>query len=118
MFEFRVQGRYLIVTPMIDKLHADNAADFRSSLIKRLEVESRFVLLDLNNVRFMDSSGLAAIVFCFQMTNIRENLAIVGVQERVNKLFEMTHMHKVVHIFKDLNEAEAVLNEDKAAGHR
>jgi len=27
-------------------------------------------------------------------------------------------MHKVVHIFKDLNEAEAALNEDKAAGHR
>jgi len=63
-------------------------------------------------VRYMDSSGLAAIVFCFQMPNFRENLAIVGVPERVNTGFEMTHKHKVVQIFKVLNEAEAVLNED------
>ena len=112
MIEDRVQGRFLIIKPVIEKLHADNAADFRTTLAERLARENRFVLLDLSNVAFMDSSGLAAVVFCFQMTDIKESLAIFGVQERVEKLFRMTHMHQVVRIFKDLEEAQKVLDQD------
>jgi anti-anti-sigma factor len=63
----------------------------------------------------MDSSGLAAIVFCFQMTDIKENLAIFGVQERVGKLFRMTHMHHVVRIFKNLEEALKALDEEESS---
>lgn len=99
------ENDYTIVTPTVENLDSHVAADFKSAFGDVLNEDSQFILLDLENVTFMDSSGLAAVVFCFQMTDIKNKLAICGVGERVMKLFELTQMHSVVQIFGTKDEA-------------
>ena len=107
MFETIKQGSFLIVQVNIESLDAEVAADFQDAFSKLVGQEEGFVLLDLHKVNFMDSSGLAAIVFCFQLTDIKDELAIFGLQDRVERLFTLTRMHEMVNVFKTQEEALA-----------
>jgi len=106
------EDKFTIVTPELEHLDSHVAADFKNAFSELLKEDTHFMLLDLNRVTFMDSSGLAAIVFCFQLTNINDKLAICGAGERVMKLFELTQMQSVVRIFATKEEAVATLSKE------
>lgn len=105
MLKVTKEDDFTIVTPTVKDLDSHVAADFKAAFGEVLQENKKFILLDLEEVTFMDSSGLAAVVFCFQMTDIKNKLAICGVGERVMKLFELTQMHSVVQIYKTKEEA-------------
>lgn len=109
MFNVHQEDRFTVVTPDVENLDSSIAAEFRNSFGDVLSEHSDFVLLNLKNVGFMDSSGLAAVVFCFQMTNIKEKLAICDVGERVAKLFKLTNMERSIRIFDTQEAAMAAL---------
>lgn len=93
------ENEFTIVIPEVANLDSHVAAEFKNKFTNLLNEDNHFMLLDLSQVTFMDSSGLAAIVFCFQLTNIKDKLAICGAGERVRKLFELTQMSSVVSIY-------------------
>ncbi len=109
MFQVSREKDFLLVFVNIDRIDGDLAADFKESLSELIAGESPLVLLDLGRVDFIDSSGLAAIVYCFQMTTIKEELAICNPRPRVQRLFELTRMNEVVRIFSTREEAEVAL---------
>lgn len=100
---------FTVVTPQIPQLDSNVAADFKTAFSELLASDQHFILLDLSLVDFMDSSGLAAIVFCFQLTTIGKKLAICGLNDRVEQLFTLTQMQKVVQLFSTKREAEFAL---------
>ncbi|MDJ0836522.1 MAG: anti-sigma factor antagonist [Acidobacteriota bacterium] len=108
MFLTNEEGNILTVTPEIAVLDARVAAEFREKFSEFANGD-QFILLDLSNVTFMDSSGLAAVVYCFQMTDIRRRLAICSATKRVMQLFSMTRMEDVVHLYPDHEAAVAAL---------
>lgn len=105
----REDDGFVVVKVQPERLDARVAADFKQELSDLVRREDEFVLLDLGQVSFMDSSGLAAIVYAFQVTGLKEQLAICCVQDRVWRLFELTKMGDVVRIFKTREEAVADL---------
>ena len=112
MLDVTKENRFTVIKPTMANLDSHVAADFKSAFSKQLDNDPDFVLLDLSNVNFMDSSGLAAIVFCFQMVDIKDKLSICGVNDRVMKLFTLTQMGKVLHIFPTKENAMSVLSDD------
>ncbi len=110
LFKVTHENDFTIVTPELENLDTHIAADFKTKFSELLAGDARFILLDLCNVTFMDSSGLAAIVFCFQLTDIKSKLAICGAGERVMRLFELTQMTTVVRIFDTKEAAIAALS--------
>lgn len=110
MIESQIIGKVTVVKLAIGNLDTNVAADVREGLSHIVQQTNQVVLLDLDQVKFMDSSGLAAIVYCFKMTEMKDQLAVCNVSERVHQLFKITKLHAVVQIFKTLQEALDKLN--------
>lgn len=111
MIEKEQIGQVTVVKLAIGSLDTKVAVDVRESLSKIVQGTESMILLDLDQVKFMDSSGLAAIVYCFKMTEMKEQLAVCNVSDRVHQLFTITKLEAVVRIFKTREEALAALNE-------
>lgn len=66
---------------------------------------ANIVLIDLQNVKFIDSSGLGALVSAMKtVRGAGGKLFICSVSEQVKMLFELTKMERVFEIFADQNE--------------
>lgn len=74
------------------------------------ENETKIVLVDFQDVTFMDSSGLGALVLAFKTLRAADRkLAVCSINEQVRILFELTGMDKVFEIFPNQDEFNKVL---------
>jgi len=64
------------------------------------------VIIDMNEVEFMDSSGLAVLVEALQLTR-RDNrvLKLVGLHPRVRSMFEISRLDNLFQIYNSQAEA-------------
>ena len=63
------------------------------------------VLIDLQDVKFMDSSGLGALVSAIKMVrSIGAKFFVCSINEQVRILFELTGMDRVIEKFADRDE--------------
>ncbi len=63
------------------------------------------VLIDLKDVKFVDSSGLGALVSAMQMVRKADGkLFLCSVSDQVRMLFELTKMDRVFQFFADKDE--------------
>ncbi len=107
-FESRTIGDWKVLIPDQDRLDAYVADEFKNCLVGAIEDGTLHVILDLSGVEFMDSSGLGAVVYCFQRMTKGGRIAIAGAQESVALMLRLTHIDK---IFTLLETPEAILQE-------
>ena len=110
MLNTSTQDGILIVEVKLERLDANVAAEFQDQFGKVITQSDDTVLMDLTQVSFMDSSGLAAFVFCFQSGYRRNSLAICGASEKVRSLFKLTRIDQFLKIFENRAEAVASLS--------
>ncbi len=66
---------------------------------------SEILLLDMKDVKFIDSSGLGALVSAMQMVrNANGKLFVCSISDQVRMLFELTKMDRIFQIFADQDE--------------
>ncbi|MHC5719695.1 MAG: STAS domain-containing protein [Nostoc sp.] len=66
---------------------------------------ANILLLDLKEVKFIDSSGLGALVSAMQIVrNANGKLFVCSISEQVRMLFELTKMDRIFQIFVDQDE--------------
>ena len=69
------------------------------------------IVVDLHDVRFVDSSGLGALVSGFKNASARNgNLKLCGLQPQVKSMFELTRLHRVFEIFPGPKKPLPVFN--------
>lgn len=75
-----------------------------------VESKPNIVLIDLQDVPFMDSSGLGALLSAMKMVRaIGGKLFICSVNPQVKMLFELTKMDRVLESFADKDEFNKVI---------
>ncbi|MEH1939541.1 MAG: STAS domain-containing protein [Nostoc sp.] len=63
------------------------------------------LLLDMKEVKFIDSSGLGALVSAMQMVrNANAKLFVCSISDQVRMLFELTKMDRIFKTFADQDE--------------
>ncbi len=77
------------------RLDASFAQVFFNSMRSAIEKGHTDIILDLSLVKFVDSTGLGAIVRCLKEINNRGHLVLCGVNESVLSLLKMTHLDAV-----------------------
>jgi anti-sigma B factor antagonist len=77
---------------------------------------SSTVVLDLSNVRFVDSTGVGAVVSVLKIMGGSKQLVLAGLNETVQQLFKLTRMDKVFPIFPDVQHALNSRNATSAPG--
>jgi len=87
-----------LVLELHGEFDAQGSAEIRSELeAVAVEVKPENVFLDLQNVVFIDSSGVGAIVFLYK--RLKENsrkLQITGAHGQPRELLELLRVHKAI----------------------
>lgn len=103
-------GEVLIVRPLEKRIDAATATEFKEKMGHWIASGNRWIVLDLSEVDFIDSSGLGAIVSGLKKIGNDGNLVISSVRETVMSLFRLTRMNRVFDIFSSEDEAVAALS--------
>jgi anti-sigma B factor antagonist len=103
--ESRTEGSVLIVRPLSKRVDASVAREFREKLEGLIAEGTDRVVLDMEEVEFIDSSGLGAIVSVFRRMNDGQHIAITRPKKTVLSLLKLTRMDKVFQIFAEVEEA-------------
>jgi anti-sigma B factor antagonist len=78
---------------------------FRGELNEVVNTGASLILVDLQDVTFMDSSGLAALVTAFKtVRSAGGKLCVCSVNQQIKMLFELTSMDRVFEIFADRDD--------------
>jgi anti-anti-sigma factor len=110
-------GEITVVSLWADRIDLGNAGEFRRLMTPVLR-DSRWVVLDLSKVAFVDSSGFGAILGCSRDLKCRGGeLKIALPQRRVRLLLELVRIHKVIEVIDAIDTGEIdVLGPVDAAG--
>lgn len=83
-------------------LDSAKTQDLRDQINQSLEQGASTILVDLQSVTFMDSSGLGALVTSLKTVRASGGrLCVCAINDQVKILFELTSMDRVFEIFKD-----------------
>ena len=94
-----------IVIPELRQLDLNNSSHFNEDLSGLLEGEMR-VALNLENVNFMDSTGLGIIVSALRSMNDKSGkIALFGIRPAVKILFDMVRLTQIANIFDTRDQA-------------
>ena len=86
-------------------LDAGNVKDFKAEAAPLLKPGTK-LLLDLSSLKFVDTSGLGALLSCLRQLNaVQGDLMLFGMGKPVRALFELVRMHRVFDIFNTEEEA-------------
>ena len=94
-----------VATMPVDELDASNAGEFKRDIAPVLQANTRLVI-DLSRLRFVDSSGLGAMLSCLRQLSAKSgDLKLCGMSKQVQGLFELVRMHRIFDIFGTREEA-------------
>jgi len=102
----REEGRVTILTVHGDLVIGEPESTFKRTVIRLLEDGSVNLLVDLERVGFLDSSGLGALVRA--LTNSQKEggqTKLLHAGPQVRKLLEMTKLDSVFELHDDLEKA-------------
>ena len=89
-----------------ERLDAHNSGDLKVLMQQLFEAGNLNLLVDLKNVRFIDSSGLGALVSGFKNATVKQGiLKLSSLQPQVKSMFELTRLHRVFEIFPTTEDA-------------
>lgn len=98
-------GSIAVATVPVDELDVSNAGEFKRDIAPVLQANTRLVL-DLSRLRFVDSSGLGAMVSCLRQLSAKSgDLKLCGMSKQVRGLFELVRMHRIFDIYGTKEEA-------------
>lgn len=106
-FETFRQGEILRINVLAERIDAACAIQFKDRMRELCGEEPARVILDLQRVDFLDSSGLGAVVAAMKYLGKDRRLELAGLTEKVSKVFRLTRMDSVFTIHQS---AETAMN--------
>lgn len=94
-----------------------NASEFQRQLTTVVTSQEYSILLvDMNQVEFLDSAGLMAMVSAFRLAqNLGKRFSICSLAPSVRIIFEVTQLDRVFEIFDSRDTFESSLSQHWAA---
>jgi anti-sigma B factor antagonist len=94
------RGSILLISGLAE-LNASNAGSFRDQARAALTEQQNTIDVDLSETRFVDSSGLGALIALHKTVCGRNGrLRILNPTSTVQQILELTRMHRIFEIVK------------------
>ncbi|MEJ2054053.1 MAG: STAS domain-containing protein [Calditrichaceae bacterium] len=104
-YSFKVEDDILIVTVEDARATVEFSGTLKKDLLDRIE-ENNNVIFDLSKTEFVDSSFLGTLVAGLKKCTMKNgDLKIVGLQDPVSSMFELTRLYKIFDIFESMDDA-------------
>ncbi|HEX2572760.1 MAG TPA: STAS domain-containing protein [Polyangia bacterium] len=94
----------IIARPHLHRLDAMAAPEFRSALLART-ANRALLILSLERVRFIDSSGLGTLVSLLKNLAAGGRLHLVDVHDDVQVLLRITRLDRIFPVFSTVEDA-------------
>lgn len=104
-FESKSEAGHTIVIVDELRLDASISESFRVYLFDQIDNGANNMVIDLSSVRFMDSSGLGALVAALKKMDEKGTLKLAAAQPAVLDLFNLTSMDRLFTILPTVTEA-------------
>ena len=105
-FKTETNGKRRVIFVREERLDAHNSDGLKTEMNRLFAEGSNELIVDLKEVRFIDSSGLGVLVSGFKNASARQgSLKLSGLQTQVRSMFELTRLHRVFDIFQTTDEA-------------
>jgi anti-sigma B factor antagonist len=99
-------GAVRVIYVKEERLDAHNSDELKAELNRLFDSGMKDLVIDLKEVRFIDSSGLGVLVSGFKNASTRQgSLKLSGLQSQVKSMFELTRLHRVFDIFQTVDDA-------------
>jgi anti-sigma B factor antagonist len=99
-------GAVMVVVVREERLDAHNSNELKIEMNRLFEGGTKDLLVDLKEVRFIDSSGLGVLVSGFKNASTHQgSIKLCGLQTQVKSMFELTRLHRVFDIYQTVDEA-------------
>ncbi len=100
------QEQQVMVLTLAGDVDLHRTPELQQELVRAVEKHPRRIVLDLENVQYMDSSGVASLVKLLSSAR-RQNieLKLCGLAQKVRSIFEITRLDTVFDICPTLKEA-------------
>lgn len=98
-------GAAMLITVPDERIDATVAIQFKDALRECADAGPARVILDLQNVGFLDSSGLGAVVAAMKFLGPDRQLELAGLTPAVERVFRLTRMDSVFTIHNSAADA-------------
>ena len=89
-----------------ERIDAHNSGELKAYILHMIEQGDINIIVQLENVRFIDSSGLGALLSGHKNAAAKSGkLTLVSCKPQVLSMFELTRLNRVFEMYTDLNEA-------------
>jgi len=103
-FETEITEGIAVVTVTAGRLDASVAPDLKKTVSDIIDSGTARIMLDLDAVQFMDSSGLGAVISSFKLTGQKGEFVICNMNDAVREIFTLTHMDRLFEIYPSADE--------------
>lgn len=98
-------GDVTVVQLSFESLNSGNVREFKSKIEGYLKPDTKMVL-DMGKLRFVDSSGIGAILSCTKaLAAVKGSLKLCSVTDPVQNLFQLIHMDRILEVYPAREEA-------------
>ncbi len=105
-FKINKEDRYTVLTLEEESLNTMLAPELKSEFVIMRNEGVQNLILDLSSVKFVDSSGLSAILTANRLWNGAGTFVLTGVEHHpVKKLIEISRVDTVLTILPTLSES-------------
>ncbi len=94
------QAKYVIVQPHEEKIDAALAPDLKTLFINLAADDSKNFILNMIDVKYVDSSGLSAVLFGNRLANEQKgSFVLANIGDHVMKLIRISQLDRVLDIY-------------------
>jgi anti-anti-sigma factor len=108
LFEFNKEEKYSLLKILASKIDASNALELKQAFLSLKDQEEypKNLILNISDVKYIDSSGLSAILVAHKVCSEAGGIMILcGASEHVMKLVKISQLDKILDLLPTQEEA-------------
>jgi|JI81BgreenRNA_FD_contig_41_267356_length_588_multi_3_in_0_out_0_2 anti-anti-sigma factor len=108
LFELKQEEKYILLKILVNKIDASNALELKQMFLsfKDHPEYSKNLILNISEVKYIDSSGLSAILVAHKVCLESKGIMILcGTSEHVMKLVKISQLDKILDLLPTEEEA-------------
>ncbi len=112
--EFKIEKKknYTVIQILEEKLDTHLAPTLKSELVLISGNGEKNIILDLNEVKYCDSSGLSAILVANRLAkNANGIFVLTGLNDAVERLITISQLDTVLNIADNVEEGEKLMSQ-------
>ena len=98
-----------VVLRVSGEVDMKTSPDLRRHLLAQVADKARWIVVNLDRVEYIDSSGLATLVECLQgVKKYSGRLSVTGLNKNIRDIFVMTRLDTIFEVFDNEEDALAM----------